>query len=115
MTVLGVLVMFKPLEGILSLATVATALIGAYGVMRLMTGYRMRETPIVWPMLISAALSVFWAGYIVAQVCEVAPHLLGILSGMELLFNEAGLIAMLIFLPTAGPAFKCKLEQSFRK
>ena len=68
-----------------------------------------------WPMLISGAASVLLAGYILANFFEVAPQLLGILLGVELLFNGAGLIALAIFLRSAGDALRDKLETKFRK
>ncbi len=113
MLLLGVSLMFRPLEGILSLATIATILIGLNGIMRLITGYRMKDTPMFWPMLISGAASVLLAGYILANFFAVAPQLLGILLGVELLFNGGGLIALAIFLRSAGDALRDKLESKF--
>jgi uncharacterized membrane protein HdeD (DUF308 family) len=115
MLLLGVSLMFRPLEGILSLATIATVLIGLNGVMRLITGYRMKETPMFWPMLISGALSVLLAGYILAHFFEVAPQLLGVLLGIELLFNGAGLIALALFFRSTGGALRDALEKRFEK
>lgn len=115
MVLLGISLMFKPLEGIISLATIATILIGANGIMRLVTSFQMRETPMFWPMLISGALSVLLAGYILANFFEIAPQLLGILLGIELLFNGAGLVALGIFLRTAKGAIKDKIEHRLNK
>ncbi len=42
-----------------------------------------------------------------------APQVLGILRGIELLFNGAGLIALALFLRTARGEIKAKLEQRF--
>lgn len=115
MLLLGVSLTFQPLEGIISLATLATILIGFNGVLRLISGWNMRETPLFWPMLISGALSVLLAGYIVANFFEIAPQLLGILLGIELLFNGAGLVAFAVFLRTAKGVIKAKLEERFNK
>jgi uncharacterized membrane protein HdeD (DUF308 family) len=115
MLLLGISLIFRPLEGILSLATIATVLIGLNGLMRLYTGYQMKATPMFWPMLLSGALSVLLAGYIVANFFEIAPQLLGILLGIELLFNGAGLIALAIFLRTVRGALQEKLERKFNK
>jgi uncharacterized membrane protein HdeD (DUF308 family) len=111
MILLGISLLFRPLEGILSLATVATILIGANGLLRLMTSWQMRQTPMFWPMLISGAVSILLAGYILANFFEVAPQLLGILLGVELLFNGAGLIALALFLRTVKGAIKDKIEK----
>ena len=106
MILLGISLLFRPLEGILSLATV-----GANGLLRLMTSWQMRQTPMFWPMLISGAVSILLAGYILANFFEVAPQLLGILLGVELLFNGAGLIALALFLRTVKGAIKDKIEK----
>ena len=115
MLLLGVSLTFQPLEGSISLATLATILIGFNGVLRLISGWNMRETPLFWPMLISGALSVLLAGYIVANFFEIAPQLLGILLGIELLFNGTGLVALAIFLRTAKGVLKAKLDERFEK
>jgi membrane protein HdeD len=115
MLVLGISFMFKPLEGILSLATLATVLIAANGLLRLLTSWRMRDTPLFWPMLIAGALSVLLAGYILANFSQIAPQLLGILLGIELLFNGAGLIALALFLRTVKGALKDTLEKRLKE
>jgi uncharacterized membrane protein HdeD (DUF308 family) len=115
MVLLGISLTFQPLQGILSLATLATILIGANGITRLIASFQMRETPMFWPMLISGALSVLLAGYIVANFAGIAPQLLGILLGIELLFNGAGLIALSFFLRTAKGAVKDKIEKRLGK
>jgi uncharacterized membrane protein HdeD (DUF308 family) len=114
MLLLGLSLMFRPLEGILSLATIATILIALNGILRLIAGYRMKDTPMFWPMLISGALSVLLAGYIVSHFFEVAPQLLGILLGIELLFNGAGLIVLAVFLRSAGAALRERVERKFK-
>lgn len=114
MVLLGISLVFQPLQGILSLATLATIFIALNGVLRLVTSWRMRSTPLFWPMLISGALSILLAGYILANFFEIAPQLLGILLGVELLFNGAGLIALALFLRTAKEAVKGKIEGRFK-
>jgi uncharacterized membrane protein HdeD (DUF308 family) len=99
---LGLSLIVNPLQGIVSLATLATVLIAANGVLRLFAAWAMRQTLLFWPMLITGALSVLLAGYIVVNFFEIAPQLLGILLGIELLFNGAGLIAFALFLRRFG-------------
>ncbi len=113
MLILGVSFVFQPLQGIISLATLATIFIGLNGVLRLMTSWQMRDTPLFWPMLISGAVSILLAGYILANFGSIAPQLLGILLGIELLFNGTGLIVLAIFLRTAKGILKDKLEKRF--
>ena len=115
MILLGLSLTFQPLQGIISLAMLALIFIALNGVLRLVTSWRMKETPMFWPMLISGALSILLAGYILANFGQIAPQLLGILLGIELLFNGAGLIALAIFLRTAGDALRETLERKFDK
>jgi len=115
MLLLGISLVANPLEGILSLATVATIIIGANGLLRIMTSWQMRQTPLFWPMLLSGAVSILLAGYIIANFFEVAPQLLGILFGIELLFNGAGLIALALFLRTAKGALKDEIEKRLKQ
>jgi len=75
----------------------------------------MRDTPLFWPMLLSGAISVLLAGYIFANFFEIAPQLLGILLGIELLLNGAGLVALALFLRTAKGVLKEKLEERLTK
>jgi len=98
MLLLGLSLLFRPLEGIISLAALVTILFAASGVARLVTSIQMRDTAFFWPMLVSGALSVLLAGFIVANFFQIAPNLLGILLGIELLFNGAGLVALSFFL-----------------
>ena len=111
MVLLGISLMFRPLEGILSLATIAMILIGANGILRIMTSWKMRQTPMFWPMLFSGAVSILLAGYIMANFFEVAPQLLGILFGIELLSNGGGLIALALFLRSAKGALKDQIDK----
>lgn len=110
MLVLGVSLMFHPLEGVVSLTLLVAILFAFSGVTRLITSFQMRDTPFFWPMLLSGALSVLLAGYILANFAAVAPSLLGILLGIELLFNGIGLIMLAFFVRTAKGAIKDKID-----
>lgn len=105
--VLGVLMVLigwsfvsNPLEGTISLALLVTILLAASGIVRLSLAYLMKQTRFFWPMLLSGALSVLLAGYILANFSIASVALLGILLGIELLFNGSGLIALAFFLRT---------------
>lgn len=98
MVLLGISFISNPLEGTVSLALVVTILIAAGGAIRLFLAFAMRQTPFFWTMLLSGALSVLLAGYILANFAAASVALLGILLGIELLFNGAGLIAFAFFL-----------------
>jgi uncharacterized membrane protein HdeD (DUF308 family) len=95
---LGISLVFRPLEGVLSLSLLVTILFAATGVTRLILAFRMRQTQFFWMMLISGALSVLLAGYIAANFFQIAPSLLGVLLGIEMLFNGAGLVVLALFL-----------------
>jgi len=62
----------------------------------------MRQTAYFWPMLLSGALTIVLAAYIAVNFALVSVQLLGILLGIELLFNGAGLIALALFIRSAG-------------
>lgn len=98
MLLLGVSLIFNPLEGVFSLTLLVTILFAASGIARLITSFQMRATAFFWPMLISGALTLLLAGYIGANFFEVAPGLLGVLLGIELIFNGIGLVVLAFFL-----------------
>ena len=98
MVLLGISFIKNPLEGTMSLALVVTILIAAGGIIRLFLAFAMRQTPYFWTGLLSGALSVLLAGYILANFAATSTALLGILLGIELLFSGAGMIAFALFL-----------------
>jgi len=106
MVLLGISLMFHPLQGVLSLTLLVTILFAASGIARLITAFSMRNTQFFWPMLLSGVLTVLLAAYITANFFEVAPGLLGILLGIELLFNGIGLIVLAFFLKSARGQLK---------
>ncbi len=102
MVLLGLSFLFNPFEGTISLALLVLILLAASGITRIVFSWRMRNTAFFWPMLISGALSVLLAAYILANFATVGPQLLGILLGVELLLNGAGLIVLSFFIRTLG-------------
>ncbi len=102
MLFLGVSLMFHPLQGMISLTLLVAILFLASGGARLITAFQMRETRVFWPMLLSGALSVLLGGYVLANFASLAPTLLGVLLGIELLFNGVGLTALAFFLRAAN-------------
>lgn len=91
---LGVSFLFDPLAGAISLTMLIMILLAASGVLRIVFAWNMRETPYFWPMLLSGALSVLLAGYILANFAAATMALLGILLGIELLMNGLGLVVL---------------------
>ncbi|MEO1681444.1 MAG: DUF308 domain-containing protein [Pseudomonadota bacterium] len=103
MTILGFSFLVNPLQGTISLALVVTIFILAAGVVRLAFAFQMRGTGFFWMMLLSGLLSVGLGFYILANP-GLTVALLGILLGVELLFNGAGLVALGLFKRTADRA-----------
>lgn len=111
MLLLGFSLMFRPLEGVVSLALLVTILFAASGIARLVASFQMRETQFFWPMLISGAFSVLLAGYITSEFYIIAPKLLGLLLGIELVFNGFGLIILALFLKAGKNLIKERLDE----
>ncbi|WP_158964847.1 HdeD family acid-resistance protein [Chachezhania sediminis] len=95
---LGASFLYNPLEGAVSLALLILILMGLGGIIRIIMAWSMRASPLFWAMLLSGALSVLLAGYIWSYFAEISTSLLGILLGIELIFNGAGLVVMGLFL-----------------
>lgn len=93
---LGVSFLANPLAGTISLAVLVTIFVAAGGVLRLLFSMQLRGTPFFWMMLLSGVLSVALAAFILLNP-EVKVALLGILLGIELLFNGVGLITLGLF------------------
>ena len=106
MVILGLSFITNPLEGTISLALLVLILLAASGIVRIIFAKRMKDTPFFWPMLISGALSVLLAAYILANFATAGPQLLGILLGIELIFNGAGLVVLAFFVRTIGQHLK---------
>ncbi|NVO56781.1 DUF308 domain-containing protein [Rhodobacteraceae bacterium B1Z28] len=93
-----------PLQGTLTLATVVLILFMAGGIARIILSFQMKGTQFFWPTLISGVLSILLAGYIWSYANAepaVLLKLLGILLGVEMLFNGIGLVFMAFFVKSA--------------
>jgi len=104
---IGVSFLFNPLEGAISLALLVMILLAIGGVARLVLAWTMKASPYFWPMLISGALSILLAGYILANWSAVALQLMGILLGVELIVNGISFVILGLFLrshPKQGQA-----------
>lgn len=95
---LGVSFMFNPLQGAISLSLLITILLAAGGIARIIFARRMKDTQFFWPMLISGALSILLAAYILMNFSTASVQLLGILLGVEFLFNGVSFIVLGFFL-----------------
>ncbi|MDK3016679.1 HdeD family acid-resistance protein [Pseudodonghicola flavimaris] len=102
MAFLGFSFLSNPLEGAISLAMLVLILLAAGGILRLSFAWMMRQTAYFWPMLLSGALTIILAAYIGTNFAAISVQLLGLLLGIELLFNGAGLIALALFIRSAS-------------
>ncbi|MEM1429482.1 MAG: DUF308 domain-containing protein [Pseudomonadota bacterium] len=93
MALLGYSFLANPLSGTISLALLVTIFIAAGGVLRLMFALRMKGSPVFWAMILSGVVSLGLAVYILLNPA-VTVALLGILLGVELIFNGVGLVAL---------------------
>lgn len=95
----------NPLEGTLTLSTVVLILFAAGGIARIILAFQMRGTGFFWPTMITGILSLGLAAVIwmnSAAEPDTLLALLGILLGIEMLFNGFGLIFMSLFIRSAG-------------
>lgn len=104
MVLLGASLLAHPVTGTVTLAYAVVILFAANGIARLVTSFQMKQTPFFWPMLLSGALSLGLALYVLANFAAVALPLLGFLVGIELLFNGIGLIVLGFFVRSHGEA-----------
>lgn len=95
---LGLSFLFHPLQGAISLALLITILLALGGAARIAFAWTMKNTQFFWPMLISGALSILLAAYILANFAAASMQLLGVLLGVELLFNGLGFVVLGFFL-----------------
>jgi len=102
MAFLGVSFLFNPLEGAISLAMLILILLMASGLVRIVFSMRMRGTQFFMPMLVSGGLSLLLAAYIWMNFATASVSILGVILGVELLFNGAGLVLLAFFIRTVG-------------
>lgn len=91
---LGVSFTFEPLRGMISLTMLIIILLGASGVLRIIYSWGMRGKKFFWPTLISGIFSLCLAFYLWSNFAVSTATLLGMILGIELLFNGVGLVAI---------------------
>ena len=93
-----------PLQGTVTLATVCLILFMAGGIARVILSFQMKGTQYFWATLISGVMSIVLAMLIwrfAATDPVVLLKLLGILLGIEMVFNGLGLVFMALFIKDA--------------
>jgi uncharacterized membrane protein HdeD (DUF308 family) len=91
MAFLGWSFLAHPLAGMVTLSTLILILLAAGGIARIIFSFRMRGTGLFLPMLISGILSLGLAVFIWGNPAATV-QLLGMLLGIEMLFNGFGMV-----------------------
>ncbi len=92
--ILGVMMMANPVAGTLSLTLIVGLLFVLNGGARLGVAFRMRDSRYFWLLLISGALSAVIGLLVLGNIVTAATSILGLLLGIQLLFEGAALIAL---------------------
>jgi len=95
--IVGIDLIANPLAGLISLTILAGLLFLITGVIRLLVAFQMRDGAHFWLILLSGAVSILLGGMILSNVMAAATSLLGLLMGIQLLADGAGLLAMGLF------------------
>ncbi|NRB36543.1 MAG: DUF308 domain-containing protein [Rhodobacteraceae bacterium] len=114
MIALGWSFLAHPLQGVLSLTFLIVILLASGGVLRLIYAWRMRDSGFFWSMLISGAVSILLAMFILstfnlsgveagdegltAEAFKPVLSVLGLILGIELIFNGIGMVVISLFL-----------------
>ncbi len=92
--VLGVMILGEPLRGMVALTTVVAAMFLAGGIAKVILSFSMEDRRFFWMILISGIASVVLGIIIFANFPVSAATSLGILLGVELLFDAGSALAM---------------------
>ncbi|WP_159585828.1 HdeD family acid-resistance protein [Chelativorans xinjiangense] len=99
---IGISLLFRPMEGIISLTVLVAIIFIVLGVVKLMYAYALRPIPgWVW-VFVSGLLSLVLGGMILADMPWSASAVLGILLAVELLSNGVFLLLVAFGLRAAG-------------
>ncbi|WP_271950915.1 HdeD family acid-resistance protein [Ruegeria faecimaris] len=104
-----------PLQGTVTLATVCLILFMAGGIARVILSFQMKGTQYFWATLISGVMSIVLAMLIwrfAATDPVVLLQLLGILLGIEMVFNGLGLVFMALFIKDAPKGETTEAKQA---
>ena len=92
--VLGVMILGEPLKGMIALTTVVAAMFLAGGIAKLVLAFSLRDRGYFWLFLISGVATAALGVIIFANWPVSAATSLGILLGIELLFDGASALGM---------------------
>lgn len=91
---LGVMLLARPLQGIVSLTLVVAILFLVTGIFKVIWAFELRGTQAFWLVLLSGLLSVLLAVMILANFPASAVTILGILLAVELISSGVSMIAL---------------------
>ena len=103
LALLGISFLANPFAGTVSLPLLVTIFIAAGGILRAVYAFQIRGSGFFWLMLLSGVLSIGLAIFIFANP-GVTVALLGILLGIELIFNGVGMVALGLTKRSSGTA-----------
>ena len=95
--VAGVWLLTNPLAGTVSLTLILGVVFFVMGIVRLMIAMRLTGTPFFWLMFLSGLASALIGVLVFTDFQSAATTLLGILLGVQLLAEGAGLVAIGLF------------------
>ena len=96
LAILGIMLLTRPLAGILSLTLIVAILFMAVGAVKIAMAFALGRGNAFWMVLLSGALSVILAAMIFANFPASAATILGVLLAVELISNGVSLIALSI-------------------
>ncbi|MEO6300526.1 MAG: DUF308 domain-containing protein [Paracoccaceae bacterium] len=100
--VAGVSLLANPLQGLISLTLLVGITLLIMGIARLAMAFRLRETRMFWPLLLSGAVSALVGLMVISNIMAAATTLLGVLLGIQLLADGVALVALGLMARRAG-------------
>lgn len=91
---LGIMLLARPLQGVLSLTLIVGILFMTAGIVKIMMSFALGRGRAFWMVLISGALSVILSVMIFANFPASAATILGVLLAIELISNGISMIAL---------------------
>lgn len=91
---IGMVLVFKPLEGILSLTLAVASLFLVSGIVRVVLAFTLRGSGAFWVVLLGGAVAIALGAMIFANFPASAATVLGVLLGVELISTGVTMIAL---------------------
>ncbi|RJE84880.1 HdeD family acid-resistance protein [Paracoccus onubensis] len=104
LAILGIMLLTRPLAGILSLTFIVAILFLTVGMVKIAMAFALGRSTAFWMILLSGALSVILAVMIFVNFPASAATILGVLLAVELISNGISLIALSIAATTESKA-----------